>query len=538
MVGGQYRIAELLLHESNSPMTRNVNYATPIYGTDDSSPIVRHLFKEGLNWLYDHPEYLVTNKIYDNISSTENSLQVDLTVNIITSTADINIDNSTTGVTYTYLLTSSNGGTVSNSGQTTGSSFSITNIDISSLTSGEIYLDFDIYATSSTLDVLIDPTFVISAENISYKDGNILAYKNRDDGFIDIIEIPFTRASKGNYTDKTNTLINANIDMPRVETKNNKTYILLEPTSTNLVTNNSINTPIMINGSIDPIITNNLKDPYGDNKAYSYTFNRDLGYDFNFRTMLSVTLTSGLYYSISFWLKGSEEFQVYVDVADNALDTFTVSTIWEKYSYNSFLYTDSSPGNFSDMEPLTTGYGTVSLSVYNYQVEQRETVTSEINTFGSSVTRLEDNFLGNIPNFQTNGFLGSTKGMLYMDLGDTDLLTGLVNSISMLTLNGSDSSKYFRIRYSGSLYIQILGLTTSTQFYGIDNIPRNLLFRWDGTSVSVFSKGLLLGTALQTVSFTPNTFSTNIAKLTFKLKEMRMYNEVMTDDNCKKLTKI
>ena len=536
MIGDEHQIVELIKHEANSNFNFDESNLNTIYNSTKSSNSIEYLIKTAINWVAVNPEYLLINKYYLPITNENVSLDAVLEIDNQLSLADIKVYNSPIGTTYSYAIYNS-GASVSGTGNTIAASFSISNIDISGLPSGYINLDFDIYATNSISESLLEPTFALGGkEGFSYSDGNINAFQYNDDS-VSILNNSFSRASSGYIINEANKLEEILEDTPRIQTDNGVSYLLLEPTSTNFITRNDIYDAISIAGSYNVVVENFVEDVYGGNLAHKITTNRDAGQDSNVRYFLFTNVAIGNTYTFSGWFKGSTNFSIEVDISDQTLPVYNITTEWQ-YFTNTLTYTRINPSNFSDIRFQTTGLGVVDLYVYGYQVEEQNTATSTIITKGSGLTRLYDDFFTGLNDLVNRNIIGNNKGMVYIDFYDSEIYKETTTNISIINLTEGGFAKYLRIRGRGNStkYVQFINFTTGNALIPISAIPGKLLIKWDGVNVSVFENGVLLGQEPQTSTFNPTYFDSNGVAAPTKIRDFRIYNDVMNDENCKKIT--
>ena len=495
----------------------NFEYDFPLSGINPSMD-VEYIKKSLTNWTQTQDHYVLLDRIYQPVPDDFAPFEASLNINSNHTIADIVVVGAPIGVTYNYDISG-----ITGSGVSTGS-FTISSIDISSL-SNNIYLDFDVYSDDSTSDILIEPTLQVGGDvGFTYEEGYI--YGVNKNSVNKQIRIDFTRDSVGYTIDRGYRLIETPPGIPRIQWEG-VPYLLLEPTSTNLINENiNMDTAASFGGSFDVVKTKYLTDPFGGNKAHSITTNTDIGQDSNNRVSLNGPVTVGQVYTLTLYHRSNDSFDFYVDIADKVVASdISVNSNWTKLTGSSIPKTAN---NFSDITFDPSGDGEVTLELFGHQVEESTFPTSTILTEGSSRTRLQDEFLNNI-----TPEVGSNKGMIFFDFLDTELFGGINTNLTVFQLlDGSSSIRI--IGQEGAGYVDFPSLASGS--INISDVPNKLLFKWVNNIISVFESGSLLGTVSQTTTFNPDTITNSTPKRPMKLREFRIYNDVISDQNCINMT--
>jgi hypothetical protein len=195
-----------------------------------------------------------------------------------------------------------------------------------------------------------------------------------------------------------------------------------------------------------------------------------------------------------------------------------------------YIYPSSDSGETSSL-----GDG---LHIYGAQLEQSSYATSYIPTQGSIVTRLADVCNQTPP----SGIINSSEGVLYLDLKTSEndtvqqiaLTDGTIDERILLEIrNGGTLLTYYVIQ--GGVAEAIIAIPISAGVYN------KVALSYKTNEAKIYVNGVLEGTdlvvtpptGLDTISFNGSTGSLNVY---ISLKDLRVYNQVLTDAELQALT--
>jgi hypothetical protein len=371
------------------------------------------------------------------------------------------------------------------------------------------------------------------------KKDTILAYNDENSNYKPL-PFEFSRASSATVVNKAGLIETVGSGEPRIDFKDNtKGALLLEPTSTNLVTySEDFNTWSRSGWTL----TSGLLAPNGGLDAYSVL--RTAGITF----AQSVTLLSNTTYTFSAYIKNVNATNIQLRVQNQAGNTSGTES-------NCIVFSVTDQTNDSDFTRITHTFntgdaGTYGLFlgyfsageyiVYAAQVEQGSYATSYIPTSGSAVTRIAD-ACNNGGNDQV---INSTEGVLYFE-GQS--FGGTSNGFITLSDGSSTNRISLRIGYyiSTLIYIQMTSSgtpqfeqpynTSGTSFNFNDFNKYALKYKQD--DCALFLNGV------KVTSISSATMPTNLSKLQFTnsdgvgysflgtQKDTRLYNTALTDQD-------
>ena len=366
--------------------------------------------------------------------------------------------------------------------------------------------------------------------------GTALAYNDENSNFKPL-PFDFTRASSGTVVNQSGLIETVGSGIPRIDFQGNtKGALLLEPSRTNIVTDSELLNTFLTTKSSGAVITDN----YGisPNGLQNSSRIQLASSDYCLRGLsLSTNSTSSVYVK---GIKGETiQFGVGANVGQGGL--FTFNGAWQRIEYT--YQNGSGSLLFSNLQGGATA---TDFEAFGLQVEDDSTyATSYIPTSGSTVTRVAD-ACSNGANEQV---INSTEGVLYADIS---ALT--VTNSSNVAISVSDNSIANRIfiLYSVATNIvkfqSIVGNTTAAFMQSTltdITVQQKIAFRWNGTTFSVFIDGAFKNSDDRGLSFSSDTLNTlafnrgsNAENFVGKAKDIRVYNEALTDQELIALTQV
>ena len=190
----------------------------------------------------------------------------------------------------------------------------------------------------------------------------------------------FTRNGTATYVDRDGIVKTAAVDQPRFG-NDQDSGLLLEASTTNLVTNSDSNP--LPRTSIDfTVTTANIVTPRGEigPVAACYIY-RAVGYG----SRIPLPTQPNDVYTLSLWARADTgTLSVTLDVSDQGLKSFTVTTEWTRISTSS---TTPSTNIFGDIDCNSVDR---TLYIWGVQIERGPVATSYVPTGGAAVTRAAD----------------------------------------------------------------------------------------------------------------------------------------------------
>jgi hypothetical protein len=368
-----------------------------------------------------------------------------------------------------------------------------------------------------------------------------------------------------NYQETTTTAFYGGItdNIPRLDyTDSSCPSVLLEPQRTNLIPHSEY-----FNYPSNSLLTfNSIASPEGLVNAVKIVENTNTNIHGISKTSVFPTNASAVVYTISVFAKKNQrdflQIQTYADstsINSNGFD-LTNGTItgdstnhkiedygngWYRCSFTVSITQSTGGYNFIRIAIgkvnnsfYYTGDNTSGLYLYGFQLELGSYPTSYIPTYGTSVTRNAD-FFDSSADF-TNIF-GNNQGTIYIET-NRRLFKGGVNNDSFIGFRENSSGNYWRILGRDSqVFVQSIGWgnTQIIHYYYASN-PTKYLFKWDGTTISFFVEGSLVGTTTQTATFNPDAFGrtgggVNMASQEF-LNQFTLFPTALSDAECITLT--
>jgi hypothetical protein len=403
------------------------------------------------------------------------------------------------------------------------------------------------------------------------KKDTILAYNDENNNYKPL-PFDFSRASSATRVNKDGLIETVGSGEPRIDFKDNtKGSLLLEPTRSNLVTYSED----IESWSISGLITkeNNVAtSPDGTLNAGTIITNDASGFH---RITQSISVSSNSTYTSSLFIKKVQSQTNFMGIgfiftggttdvgyvifdavngiavsADARIDVISEVKDFGNYWKLQSTATDNG-GNTSlqfniyatlSTNGTTTGLGISSKrTIWGIQLEQGSYATSYIPTSGSAVTRVAD-VCNNSGNDQV---INSTEGVLYAEIQN---LTSLVSLNNWLTISDGTTSNFVALVFETTENIigriTVGGVTQAIfSITGNYSLNQKLAFKWKENDFAFWINGVEVGT--DSVGSVPN--ANTLDKLQFnyppggnnvygKVKDIRVYNEALTDAQLKALT--
>jgi len=263
----------------------------------------------------------------------------------------------------------------------------------------------------------------------------------------------------------------------------------------------------------------------------------------------SIVVTDGNTYTISAWLKSDNNSTVLIrfqelggDFTSYFSKTITLTNEWVRYEVSGVKGVDGNPARFV-FDSIQDGE---SFYAWGVQVEENEVATSYIETTGVAVARGTDNCTNALSSTLYKGM--EEQGSLYFSFYNIqDKL-----SFKGLSLSNSSNSNRVLLRQNGKTDITayILNSTgTKALLSYIINPDKGfykVCFIWEQDNCRLYVDGVLrsqdltvdLTSSLPYTDFSYDGGSGSSDLLTGRHKELRLYNEVLTEAEAIELTTI
>ena len=382
--------------------------------------------------------------------------------------------------------------------------------------------------------------------NWAVKEDKLLAY-NDNSGLFFNKEFDFTRGSTATYVGRDGLIASAASGVPRIDfTNDTKGHLLLEPSSTNLVTDSSGglygNAPASEILTTAPDGTNTAVRPVPDSNSdrYEYSIN---GNTYSTDTKITyswyrkrISTPDDTQYT------GDLRFNVLVNCTQIGSTTEIASNI---NGYDRF----SATFNITDGTQLTRirayfgysiGIGNSSIAYWGHQVEALSYSTSLIYTTGAASTRNADvcNNSGSAQDFN------SEEGVLYAEVASLAEDIGGSKNFSISDGTNNNGVK-FAFRTAGSqigVSVKSNGTTTANNVY---NMPVSnffkVAFKYKTNDCALWVNGTEIAT--DTSAAMPLDLSSlrfdrgdNGNKFNGKVRNLQVFTEALTDEQLQKLT--
>jgi hypothetical protein len=331
------------------------------------------------------------------------------------------------------------------------------------------------------------------------------------------------------------------VDLARINYDSNgeNGHILLEPTSTNLITYSEDFSDISWEKQSNITPTYNTTETLSPDGTYNATKFVGNGSDGVF-VQASVTgvITRSVYLKS---VTGTTNVVLKDPVLTQTAKTLTLNETWQRYDLSESNQHGSLSGLWIDDIPSSGIY------MWGTQIEALPYATSYIPTLtGSTVTRATETLTGS----GNSTLINSTEGVLYAEIAkaqddnDNFIVMSLNNDASNSDANsvtiGFDDGQdfYFRVKSPSGTYINATISANENQFYKVAlKYKSGDIAAWiDGVEVLTSTNTYTFAVDLDNLSFDLNGNGT----LPFygKCKALAVFNEALTDDELELLTGI
>ena len=370
------------------------------------------------------------------------------------------------------------------------------------------------------------------------KKDTILAYNDENSNFKPL-PFSFDRDTTATRINKEGLIETVGSGEPRIDYKDDsKGALLLEPSRTNIVTNSELLNTYFTTKSATTVITDNYGiAPNGLQSSSRIQFGAS---DYCLRGLsLSTNSTSSVY------VKGISgetiQFGVGANVAQGGIFTFNGS--WQRIEYT--YQNGSGSILFSNLNALATA---TDFEAFGLQVEDNSSyATSYIPTQGSAVTRVAD-VCNNGANEQV---INSTEGVLYAEiaaLNSTSSSSQYIsisdgtynNRASILFSNGATNQIRTFLRVGGTSQIDVSNNVSDVTDFN------KVAFLYKENDFKVYINGSLVSSDTSGSVWSANTITklsfseinTSANKFEGKVKDLKLYNTALTDQELINLTTI
>lgn len=289
---------------------------------------------------------------------------------------------------------------------------------------------------------LLDQSSIIIPKGFAVKSGNLAAWNPQNDS---LVEFSVTRATTATRINESGLVESVGTNVARRDFEISSCgELLIEPQRTNVVTYSEDLTNAEWVTSLGATVDGNAGTaPDGNTTADRI----NLSSDANSRVENQVSITNGVAYTISVWLKsesGSVDVRV---IASNLNQIVTVTEDWQR-----FKLTATSNSTIAFPQIRNSSASAKSVLAWGFQYEQGSYATSYIpNSTSGTVTRnadvLELTSAGSLLNDTVGGvywewsFLGETTGLVSLNSGT------FTNSVQLGYIGGS---AFYRLIVGGT----------------------------------------------------------------------------------------
>jgi len=448
------------------------------------------------------------------------------------SNGNASYDGSGTGYQYvSQAITTTSGGTYKINFDvlsSTGSNLNI--VDFGSVRVNQTHLTEGNYtyyaqadASSENLTIYANGTDTFSIDNVSVKDVSS--------------DFDFDRASSATRINSDGLVQDIVSDLARINYDSNgeNGHILLEPTSTNLITYSEDFSSHLLGSNSTLTYESDVVAPDGSLGVYRLQNPATASTYINTGTFTAQ--------SMSVWVKAKtvgtdNQFTIYRDGASlGASDVKTATGDWQRFNYS---WSSSSTGNYY-INNEGDGYGS-DIYIWGAQVENLPYTTSYIPTLtGSAVTRATETLTGS----GNSTLINSTEGVLYAEINALSYPTDLN---SWLTITDGTASNSVGIVFETTPYItgrvEVGGVN---QAYLANNVDYSnfvkVAVKYKANDFALWINGVEVATDTSGNTFSANTL--NSLQFSYgggtnnwkgKVKALAVFNEALEDDELELLT--
>ena len=386
-----------------------------------------------------------------------------------------------------------------------------------------------------------NPTIQLGNNSWATKKDKLLAYNKDAQDRFQAIELDFARSSLKNVTNRSGYLSEIAVGNPAIDFLDNPSgALLLEPSSTNLIPDS--NEIISLGTGI--IDLNNAISLDGTQNALKITFGSGGNSGGRFSTLNSACLPN-TQYTMSFYAKslvgdGSFRVRMDYDTSLGSYENFTSTNEWVLYQYT--FTTDASANNFANSSRVTSLTANNEILFYEFQLELGTVATSRIKTSGGIATRTQDT----ASKSGLTNYINSIEGVFYFELAT---LTNIFSTSESISISDSSTSNrlFFRFQNTNQLdFTSVISSSTgafiSTTLSDAKSYNKIAVY-WSQSTFKLFINGVLINTDDRGLSFSANTLNrvafdsgSGGAKLNGKVKDLRVYDTALTDQELTDLT--
>ena len=402
-------------------------------------------------------------------------------------------------------------------------------------------------------------TLKLGNGNWGVKEDSLLAYRDKNNNFKSL-PFDFSRASSGTVVNKAGLIETVQSGEPRIDFKDDtKGALLLEPQSTNLVTQSELFSDASWVKSGLTVNSNQITSPSGNltadlliegnsNSGHDIRYNANLPYNTYIYSVFVKKYNGGGDRNLRFLIGGV-----------NTSGSFNLSTgLWSAATFDNPTAIDFGNGwwklSFSDIgvafnviTQLTNngnvsyqGDGVSGVYIWGAQLEQNSFSTSYIPTSGSAVTRVLDTcYNDNLANV-----IGQTEGTFYLETVPLNSLTSYTERVIQFESSGSgfmtiqryanDNITFYGTNCSNNWSIQGTGLFVGGQTIKIAGAYKD-------NDITLYVNGVQIGTnttanapQIEKLRFANNT-SGSLGYLGSH-KDVKLYNTRLSNSELAALT--
>tara|TARA_R110000824_G_scaffold185827_1_gene366867 strand:- start:288 stop:1454 length:1167 start_codon:yes stop_codon:yes gene_type:complete len=360
-------------------------------------------------------------------------------------------------------------------------------------------------------------------------------------------DFTFDRNSTATRVNKNGLIEQVATDVPRLDYSNGSCpNLLLEPSSVNLITKS--NEVTSVSGAI--INLNAAISPDGTLNAFKIKFtggSSNSGGLFSLQSQTS-NFAADTLYTLSFYAKnlvgnGQVTARIDTDLGIVKQESFTATSNWQRYTVS--FTTDAGSTKFSSNCRFKNFQENGEVLFYGVQLEKNLFATSLIPTTNGILTRGQDS----ASKGGLSSYINSTTGVLYSELS-----TVLNTDEKRISL--SDGSNLNRVEFgfdtaSNSLRVIVKDndndvLNTAIAISNNITDFLKIAIKYESGDTKVFVNGVLIGSP-STVAFGTigtmdrlnlSTHTSSAFHFQGKIKDIRVYNTVLTDTELQTLTTI